>query len=54
MQEYNQERDEIPTKYSSGPALYYRRMLGAWARGIRFDEERPSKTWSELIGKKNQ
>ena len=29
-------------------------MLGAWARSIRFDEERPAKNWSELIGRKNE
>ncbi len=29
-------------------------MLGAWARGVRFEEERPAKTWSELIEKKNE
>ena len=29
-------------------------MLAAWARSIRFDEERPAKTWSEAISRKNE
>ena len=43
LSEYQQERDTIPYKYSSSTAHYYRRMLAAWARSIRFDEERPAK-----------
>ena len=54
LQEYSRERDAIPEKYSAAPAKYYRRMLGAWARGMRFEEERPAKNWSEYVSKKNQ
>ena len=54
LADYQRERESsIYDKYSSGPAIYYRRMLGFWARGIRFTEEKPAKNWSELISKKN-
>ena len=29
-------------------------MLGSWAQSRRFDEERPAKTWTELVGRKNE
>ena len=48
------ERGGIKDKYSCGAALYYRRMLGSWARGMKFEEERPAKNWTELITKKNE
>lgn len=54
LAEYQKERDDISHKYASGPAVYYRRMLGAWAQCRRFDEERPAKNWSELVSRKNE
>jgi len=54
LQDYQKERDSIESKYCSSPAQYYRRMLGAWARGVEFLEDRPAKTWSELATRTNE
>jgi len=51
---YNKEREDIPVKYCSSPALYYRRMLTSWVLGKNFDEDRPAKNWTEFVVKKNE
>lgn len=54
IKDYRKEDNSIERKYSSIPALYYRRMLSAWAQDVPFKEERPSKSVTELCQRTDQ